>query len=98
MTTRNYSNTATAGSLTAPVSPSDVILAVASFSNLPSAPFTATVDRGLSSEESVLVTAVNSGNVTVTRGYNGTASQTHWPVRRSSTLPWPWISLRRTRM
>jgi len=77
MTTRNFSNTTTAGALTAPASPSATIVGVSGFANYPAVPFTATIERGTATEEIVLVTAVNSGNLTVTRGYNGTAATTH---------------------
>src|SRR5215203_1997538 len=77
MAARNFNNTTTVGALAAPISASAVTAAVTSFSNYPPAPFTATLDRNTPTEEVVLVTAVNAGVLTVTRGYNGTAAQAH---------------------
>lgn len=77
MTARNFNNVTSVGTLTAPASPSDTSMTTTGFTNYPTAPFTATVERNTISEEVVLVTAVNTGTLTVTRGYNGTAAQTH---------------------
>lgn len=77
MAKRNYNNTTGTAQLVAPAAPSDVFLSVTGLTNPPAAPFTATVDRNTGAEEVVLVTAVNGGSLTVTRGFNGTAAQTH---------------------
>lgn len=77
MATRNFNNTTAVGVLTAPVAPSAVFVTVSGFTNPPAAPFTVTLDRNTGAEEVCLVTAVNGGVLTVTRGYNGTAAQTH---------------------
>jgi hypothetical protein len=77
MATRNFNNTTVAGTLSAPAAPADVSMSTTGFTGQPTVPFTATINRGTPTEEVVLVTAVNSGILTVTRGYNGTAATTH---------------------
>jgi hypothetical protein len=77
MAVRHFNNTTTVGQLTLPVGPSDTVFVVSDFTFYPTAPFTATVERNGPAEEIVLVTAVNLPNLTVTRGYDGTAAQTH---------------------
>jgi hypothetical protein len=74
---RNFNNTTTVGALASPVSSSALSATVTGFSNYPAVPFTVTVDRNTVTEEICLVTAVNSGVLTWTRGYNGTAAQSH---------------------
>jgi len=77
MTIRNYSNTTTEGSLTTSITTTDTTVALTSFSGYPAVPFTASIDRGNSSEEVVLVTALAGTNATVTRGFNGTSPKAH---------------------
>lgn len=77
MTQRFFSNTSTVGQLTSPVAGSATSLATSGLANLPTVPFTITVDRNTASEEICLVTAVVGSTLTVTRGYDGTAQTTH---------------------
>lgn len=74
---RNYSNTASAATLASGVVSGAVSVTLNSFVGFPAAPFAATIDRGLATEEIVLVTAVAGAVVTVTRGFDGTLSQAH---------------------
>jgi hypothetical protein len=77
MAQRFFSNTSTVGQLTSPVAGSATTLTTSGLANLPTVPFTITLDRNTASEEICLVTAVVGANLTVTRGYDGTAQQTH---------------------
>lgn len=77
MTSRNFNNTTASGTLSAPASTSSTTLATTGFLGYPTAPFTVTLDRNTVTEEVVLVTAAVGANLTVTRGYNGTAAQAH---------------------
>lgn len=77
MTRRQYSNTATEATLTGGVAAADTSFALTSFAGYPAVPFTATISRGQADEEVVLITAVSSNTVTATRGYDGTAAQSH---------------------
>lgn len=77
MSVRNYSNTAPVQALTSGVSAGAVVLPVTSTTGWPSTPFTLAMDRGLSTEEVCLCTAMASNSFTVTRGYDGTTAQTH---------------------
>lgn len=71
---RNYSNTASQASLSAAIGSADTSITLATFTGFPAAPFTASIARGTANEEIVLVTAVASNTVTVTRGYDGTTA------------------------
>lgn len=78
MVRRYYSSVATVGALTAPVNSSATVLPVSSVTGWPtSTPFTLVLDRGTTSEEIVTATAVAGLNVTVTRGDDGSAAQSH---------------------
>jgi hypothetical protein len=74
---RFYNNVSTAGTLSAAVGTSETSFSVASFTSLPTVPFTCVVDRDQAAEEVVLVTAVSGSILTVTRGYDGTAGSAH---------------------
>ena len=79
MTARNYSAIATATTVVGSLTDVVTAITVASVTGWPAAPFTAALERATSSEEVVLVTAVNTGTktFTVTRGYNGTTARAH---------------------
>lgn len=77
MTQRNYNNVTSIGTLSGPVASSATTLATASFTGFPAVPFTVTLDRNTASEEVCLVTGVSGANLTVTRGFDGTAGQAH---------------------
>lgn len=77
MTTRNYSNTGSDAEVAVLIGPSAVSAALASFSGFPSAPFIAALDPDTVDEEIVLVTAVVSSTVTITRAYDGTTAKSH---------------------
>lgn len=77
MAARNYNNTTTVGTLATGVNAADTSLTVDDFSGNPTAPFTITIGRNTASEEICLVTAVVGSSLTVTRGYDGTAAQSH---------------------
>lgn len=77
MAARNYNNTTTVGTLNAGVGPADTSMVVNDFSGNPTAPFTITIDRNTATEEVCLVTAVVGSTLTVTRGYDGVAAQSH---------------------
>jgi hypothetical protein len=77
MTARNFSNTTTVGSLTSGIGPADTSLSVTDFTGAPDAEYTITLDRNTETEEICLVTSHISSTLTVTRGYNGTAAQSH---------------------
>lgn len=81
MSRRHYNNTAQPTSLTSPVSSESSghveTIDVVSTSGWPSVPFTAAIDRGTSDEEAILVTAVTSTTMTVSRGFDSTASPVH---------------------
>lgn len=77
MSQRNYNNITTPGSLTGPVASSATTLPVTGFTQYPTPPFTITVDRNTATEEICLVTAVTGTNLTVTRGFDGTAGFSH---------------------
>lgn len=77
MSQRNFNNSTTIGTLSAPAASSATTLTVSSFSGYPAVPFTITVDRNTATEEICLVTAAVAGTLTVTRGFDGTAAQAH---------------------
>jgi len=77
MSVRNFNNVTTIGTLVAPVAASATSISVQNFNQAPPVPFTATIDRNLATEEIILVTAQSGGALTVIRGYDGTAAQSH---------------------
>lgn len=77
MSIRNFNNTTALGTLSGALASSATSVGVTGFTGTPTVPFTATIDRNTASEEIVLVTAVASGTLTVTRGYDGTAAIAH---------------------
>jgi cytoskeletal protein CcmA (bactofilin family) len=77
MSARNFNNTTTVGTLSVGVNAADTSLSVDDFSSNPTAPFTITIGRNTEAEEICLVTSVVGSNLTVTRGYDGTAAQSH---------------------
>lgn len=77
MSTRNFNNTSQTGTLAGLTSSGATSLTATGFTGYPSVPFTITVSRGEVDEEIMLVTAAAGTVLTVTRGYNGTAAQTH---------------------
>lgn len=77
MTTRNYSNTAVATSITSGIISADTTCVVAAYSGYPTVPYVARLDAGTASEEVVLVTGVASLTLTITRGYDGTTAKSH---------------------
>jgi hypothetical protein len=77
MAVRNYSNTAAKTALTSGVSAGAGSLTVDSTTGYPAPPFYITVDRGKTTEEVVLVTAVGGNVFTATRGADGTSQAAH---------------------
>lgn len=73
----NYSSTARASELAAPVTQSATVLPVSSVTGFPAPPFTLVVDAAQESEEIVTVTGVAGLNLTVVRGEDGTAAVPH---------------------
>lgn len=83
MVTYNYSNTSVETTLASGISPSNTVIALAATSGLPvSYPYTLIIDYGTASVEVVTVTGPSGLNLTVTRGEDGTAAQTHNPGAR----------------
>lgn len=76
MARRFYNNTTATGSILA-AGAGDLTFTASGFTGTPTTPFTAVVDRGLGTEEIVLVTNVTGGTLTVTRGYDGTSASSH---------------------
>jgi hypothetical protein len=76
MARRFYNNTTATGTIAA-AGAGDATFTATGFTGTPTTPFTAIVDRGLASEEVVLVTIVSGGTLTVTRGYDGTSASSH---------------------
>lgn len=77
MARRYYSDLAAPTSLSASAGASDVTLNVVSTAGFPSVPFAIGVDRGTASAEAMLVTATTSSTMTVVRGFDSTAGQSH---------------------
>lgn len=77
MSTRNYSSTAIATTITSSISNSATSCAVAATTGFPAAPFIARLDADTASEEIVLVTNVAGLTLTITRGYDSTSAQSH---------------------
>lgn len=76
---RNYSSTAVDTTLTGAMTDSATSMTVAATTGFPSPPFVLAVDAGASTQELVLVTAVASLTLTVTRGYDSTVAVAHDP-------------------
>lgn len=83
MVARNYTNTAaprtTTSSLSSASAGATDTVTLSSTAGLPSAPFTAALERNTVNEELVLVSGVAGSTATVTRGYDGTSSPAHSP-------------------
>lgn len=78
MTERRYSSTAGAYTLNSSVSDSVTSINISSTAGLPTAyPFTLVLDPGTVSEEIVTVTNASGTALTVTRGEDGSAAQSH---------------------
>lgn len=77
MARRYYNNTTATGTLSVAAGAGDLTFTTTGFTGYPTRPFTAIVDRGLATEEVVLVTDATGGSLTVTRGYDGTSGQSH---------------------
>lgn len=77
MTVRNYTNTATEGTLAAGITSATTTLTLSSFAGYPTVPFIAVIDRGTADEEIVLVTSAAAGSAVATRGYDGTTAKSH---------------------
>lgn len=77
MARRYYNNTTATGTLSVPAGAGDLVITTTGFTGYPSRPFTAVIDRGLGTEEIVLVTDASGGSLTVSRGYDGTSGQSH---------------------
>jgi hypothetical protein len=77
MSIRNFNNVTTLGALTGPVTSGTTTLAVTNFTQYPTTPFTATIDRNTATEEIVLVTGVAGATLTVQRGFDNTAAIAH---------------------
>lgn len=75
---RHYINNATVVSTVGSMSNSATTVTVSDASTFPATfPWTAVIDAGLATAEVVLVTAAAGAVLTITRGYDGTAAQTH---------------------
>lgn len=78
MAARKYIDNAPQATLAASVNTSATTVSVSSLTGFPSStPYTATIDRGTSSAEVVLVTAVAGSAATVTRNWNGLGAFSH---------------------
>lgn len=79
MTTRNYSSTAEAKTLSTAINNSATSIVLNSVTTLPSSyPYTLVIDPDTAYEEIVTVTASGGGNIlTVVRGQDGTGAQSH---------------------
>lgn len=77
MARRFYNNVTGTGTLSGAIGTSDTTVGTTGFTSTPSVPFTAVIDRGISAEEVVLVTANAGGSLTVQRGYDSTAASSH---------------------
>lgn len=77
MTTRNYSATAQATTLTALISDTDTTIPVAGTTGFPAAPFLVCLEMDTAFQEVVLVTAVSGLSLTVVRGYDSTTAVAH---------------------
>lgn len=77
-TRRYYSSTATAGTLTAPLTSGDTTMVVSTVIGWPaSPPYTVIIGENTTSEELVTVTAGTTTTLTITRGVGGTSGQAH---------------------
>lgn len=74
----NYSNTSVETTLTSAASPTDISITIGSTSGLPvTFPYTLILDYGQTNVEVVTVTNISGSTLTVTRGEDGTAAQSH---------------------
>jgi microcystin-dependent protein len=87
--TRNYSSTAVRTSLLVSIGSGDATLFVDSSSGYPQVPFFATINRGQSNQEVVLVTTVAGTQWTVTRGQDGHPRFAH---EAGSTVEHVWTA------
>ncbi len=75
---RNYSNTATATTLSGGINAAVTTMVVGTVAGLPATfPYAVIVDYQAASQEVVLVTAAAGTTLTITRGYDGTSAQSH---------------------
>lgn len=77
MTTRNYSSTAAATTLTSPINNSVTSMVVGATTGFPAAPFILILDPQVAGQELVLVTNVAGTTLTITRGYDSTSAASH---------------------
>lgn len=77
MTAHNYTNTASASALDAPLNSSATSFSVTPYTGYPSVPYWILVDRDTPSAEVMEVTAVASSTLAVVRGQGGTAATSH---------------------
>lgn len=80
MSSRNFSNTASVGSVNAVLNNTDAassVVVATALSGWPSTPCIATLGLSAGDEEVVLVTAISGTNVTFTRGYDGSPKRAH---------------------
>lgn len=81
MSRRNYTNSASVGTITGVLNNTDttttVVLSSGSPSGWPSTPCTAAINLTAADEEVVLVTTISGTSVTFTRGYNGSTTRAH---------------------
>ncbi|MDE2472909.1 MAG: hypothetical protein KGL35_30375, partial [Bradyrhizobium sp.] len=80
MTLRNYSNSASVGTILTVLNntdATDTVTLQAGVTGWPATPCTAAINYQQADEEIVLVTAISGTSVTMTRGYNGSAERSH---------------------
>lgn len=81
MSRRNYSNSASVGTIQDAINNTDTattsVLSSGILNSWPSTPCSAALNLGLADEEIVLVTAISGTSVTYTRGYNGSTERNH---------------------
>lgn len=75
--TRNYSATATTTTLAGAATASATVITVTSTTGFPATPYILVLDAETVNQEVVLVTGAAGTNLTVTRGYDGTAAVAH---------------------
>jgi hypothetical protein len=80
LTLRNYSNSASVGTILTILNntdPTDTVTLQSGMTGWPATPCTAAINYQQADEEIVLVTAISGTSVTMTRGYNGSAERSH---------------------
>lgn len=77
MTDRKYSATATTTTLASSATASATVITVSATTGFPAVPFILVLDAETASQEVVLVTGAAGTNLTVERGYDGTAAVAH---------------------